>query len=85
MHAQHVEHRLLVLGVARERTHARRGARARRVGVPGHQRGDRRRPRPARVGVVGHALRPSAARRGSRSRGRAGGTSGWSRAIFSVG
>ena len=57
VHAQHVEHRLGVLGVARERTHATRGARAGGVRVAGHQRGDRRRPRPTAVGVVGHALR----------------------------
>ena len=46
-----------VVGVARERAHARRGAGAGGVGVTGHQRGDRRGPRAALVGVVGHALR----------------------------
>ena len=50
------EHRLGVLGVAGERAHAARGARARRVGVAGHQRGDRARPRPALGRVVREAL-----------------------------
>ena len=74
VHAQHVEHRFGVGGVARERAHACRGLRARRVRVTRHERRDRTGPRPTGVGVVRHALRPSAAHRGSRSRARAGGT-----------
>ena len=57
VHAQHVEHRLLVLVVPGEGSHACRRAGRRGVGVAGEQRRDGGRPGPAGVGVVGQALR----------------------------
>ena len=52
---KHVEHRLGVLGEALVRAHATGRARARGVGVPGHERGDRRGPGSTGVGVIGQA------------------------------
>ena len=83
VHAQHLEHVLLVVGEAGERAHPAGRAGARGVGVPGHQRGDRRGPRPPVGRVVGQAEGHQHARRGWRSRGRAGGTPRLVSAIFS--
>ncbi len=57
VHAQHVEHRLAVLVVAGEGSHAGRRAGGGGVGVARQQRRDGGRPRPPGVGVVGQALR----------------------------
>ena len=60
-------------------------ARGLSVGLAAHDGGEGAGEVAALVGVVGQAERPSAARRGWRSRGRAGGSRASSCAIFSVG